>query len=187
MRTPALLTKPVSLTPARTTPAASRSASTIGAGDQAAGAGAERSPLRRGCLRRRPITTARATWRRPGPPPGGTQIVRSQQCMEVPANVEVVTPSLRRRSCSVALRWCSSALATICVPANAGVDHVGAAGGRDHVGDVRAIRAIRVSQSAADKLRREMNAGLRRVVAERMWLSACGRNPRGSGSLGFGP
>jgi len=59
-------------------------------------------------------------------------------------NVEVVTPSLRRRSCSVALRWCSSALATICMTANAGVDHVGATGGGDHVGgDIRAIRDCR--------------------------------------------
>jgi hypothetical protein len=80
-------------------------------------------------------------------------------------NVEIVTASRWRRARSVALRWCRSALAAICVPANAGLDHVGATGGRDHVGDVRAIRAIQMSRRRWHGACASTKAGLTRSEA----------------------
>jgi len=67
---------------------------------------------------------------------------------------EIVTASRRRRSRSVALRWCRSALAATRVPANAGLGQVGATGGDNRVGDVRAIRAKGVFRVMLAEIRR---------------------------------
>jgi hypothetical protein len=87
-----------------------------------------------------------------------------------------VTASLLRRSRSVARRWCRSALAAICVPANAGVDHVAAAGRRDDVGDVRAFRALRGTLAEQRDARAVTRAGLsgaiERALLDHAWNSS---------------
>jgi hypothetical protein len=70
---------------------------------------------------------------------------RSRGCLCPPAaahrgasDVEIMTASRRRRSRSEALLWCRLGACSYLLQANAGFDQVGATGGGDHVGGVRA-------------------------------------------------